>query len=163
VVGTTGKSAQAIHDPRPGSRGQVEKTSMKIKRIEHVAIAVRNLDAVRDTLGKLGIACDYEETLPASAIRLAMLPIGESAIELLEPQSEAGATAAWLREKGEGLYHICLEVDDIDAALAELRAKDVKLLDEVPRSGHGGHRIAFIDPASTAGILIELVEMTGAH
>ena len=85
------------------------------------------------------------------------------AIELLEPQGETGRTAEWLREKGESIWHICLEVDDIEAALAELRAKDVKLLDEMPRTGHGGHRIAFIDPASTAGILIELVEMAGAH
>jgi methylmalonyl-CoA epimerase len=136
---------------------------MKIKRIEHVAIAVRNLDAVRETFGKLGIGCDYEETLPEHAIRLAMLPIGESAIELLEPQSEVGGTAEWLKAKGESLYHLCLEVDDIGAALEELRGKGVKLLDEVPRSGHGGHRIAFLDPASTAGILIELVEMVGGH
>jgi methylmalonyl-CoA/ethylmalonyl-CoA epimerase len=137
---------------------------MKIKRIEHVAIAVRDLDAVRDVLGKIGIPCDYEETLPEHAVRLAMLPVGESAIELLEPKSDTGATADWLREKGESLWHICLEVDDIEAAIAELRAKQVKLIDEVPRSGHGGHRIAFIDPSSTAGILFELVEMTGgAH
>ena len=66
---------------------------MKIKRIEHVAIAVRNLDAVRDTLATLGISCDHEETLPEHRIRLAMLPIGESALELLEPQDETGATA----------------------------------------------------------------------
>ncbi len=136
---------------------------MRIKRIEHVAIAVKNLDAVRDTLARIGIACDYEETLPEHAVRLAMLPIGESAIELLEPQGQTGATAEWLRERGESIWHICLEVDDIEAAIAELRGKGVRLLDEVPRKGHGGHRIAFIDPASTAGILIELVEMVGAH
>jgi methylmalonyl-CoA/ethylmalonyl-CoA epimerase len=94
-------------------------------------------------------------------VRLAMLPIGESAIELLEPQSEKGATAEWLKAKGDSIWHICLEVDDIEGAIAELRAKGVKLQDEVPRSGHGGHKIAFIDPASTAGILVELVEMVG--
>jgi methylmalonyl-CoA/ethylmalonyl-CoA epimerase len=136
---------------------------MKIKRIEHVAIAVRNLDAVRDTLATLGIGCDHEETLPEHRIRLAMLPIGESALELLEPQDGTGATAEWIRTRGEGLFHICLEVDDIEAALAELKGKGIKLKDEVPRSGHGGHRIAFLDPASTAGLVIELVEMTGAH
>lgn len=136
--------------------------AMKIKRIEHVAIAVRNLDQVRDTFAKLGIGCDHEETLGEHKVRLAMLPIGESAIELLEPQSDTGATAEWLREKGESLWHICLEVDDIEAALAELKGKGVKLRDEVPRNGHGGHRIAFLDPASTAGILVELVEMVGA-
>lgn len=136
---------------------------MKFKRIEHVAIAVRNLDAVRDTLARIGIACDHEETLPAAGVRLAMLPIGESALELLEPQREDGRTAEWIRDRGEGLFHICLEVDDIDAALDDMRAKGVKLRDEVPRMGHGGHRIAFLDPDSTAGILIELVEMTGTH
>ena len=136
---------------------------MKFKRIEHIAIAVRDLDAVRDTLGRLGIACDHEETLPGPGVRLAMLPIGESALELLEPLREDGRTADWIRERGEGLFHICLEVDDIEAALAELRGKGVKLRDEVPRIGHGGHRIAFLDPASTAGILIELVEMSGGH
>lgn len=136
---------------------------MKIKRIEHVAIAVRDLDQVRDTFAKIGIPCDYEETLPEHAVRLAMLPIGESAIELLEPKSDTGATAEWLRTKGESLWHICLEVDDIEGAIAELKAKGVKLQDEVPRSGHGGNKIAFLDPASTAGILVELVEMTAGH
>jgi methylmalonyl-CoA epimerase len=136
---------------------------MKIKRIEHVAIAVKDLDAARDTFAKLGIACDYEETMAENGIRLAMLPIGESALELLEPQREGTRTAEWIREKGDSLYHICLEVDDIDAALVELRGKGVALLDEVPRTGHGGHRIAFLNPASTAGILVELVEMTGRH
>lgn len=136
---------------------------MKIKRIEHVAVAVRNLDAMRDTLAKIGIPCDYEETLGEHSVRLAMLPIGESAIELLEPQGDTGGTADWIRERGEGFFHICLEVDDIDAALDELRGKGVKLRDEVPRHGHGGHRIAFLDPVSTGGILIELVEMVGAH
>jgi methylmalonyl-CoA/ethylmalonyl-CoA epimerase len=136
---------------------------MKYKRIEHVAIAVRDLDAVRDTLGRIGIACDHEETLPGPGVRLAMLPIGESALELLEPQREDGRTADWIRERGEGLFHICLDVVDLEASLAELKAKGVKLRDEVPRAGHGGHRIAFLDPASTAGIVIELVEMTGGR
>lgn len=136
---------------------------MRIKRIEHVAIAVKNLDAARDTFAKLGIGCDHEETMPGIGIRLAMLPIGESALELLEPKTETSQTAKWIRERGEGLYHICLEVDDIVAALEELRGKGIKLRDEVPRTGHGGHKIAFLEPESTAGILVELVEMTGGH
>jgi methylmalonyl-CoA/ethylmalonyl-CoA epimerase len=136
---------------------------MKIKRIEHIAIAVSNLDAVRDSFGKLGITCDYEETLADNGVRLAMLPVGESALELLEPTRQDTTTAAWIREKGDSLYHICLEVDDIEAALVELKGKGIQLLDEVPRSGHGGHRIAFINPASTGGIMFELVEMVGGH
>ncbi|GGG19153.1 methylmalonyl-CoA epimerase [Caldovatus sediminis] len=130
---------------------------MRIKRIEHVAIAVRDLDAARRTFETLGIACDHEETI--NGVRLAMLPIGESALELLEPQREGTRTGEWIEQRGEGLYHICLEVEDIEAALAELRGKGVALLDEAPRTGHGGHRIAFLDPRSTAGVLVELVEM----
>jgi methylmalonyl-CoA epimerase len=136
---------------------------MKVKRIEHVAIAVRNLDAARTAFEALGIAHGHEETLQPNGVRIAMMPVGESALELLEPLREDSGTATRIREAGEGLWHICLEVDDIDAALAELKAKGVKLRDEVPRSGHGGHRIAFLDPASTAGVLVELVEMVGAH
>lgn len=133
---------------------------MKVKRIEHVAIAVKNLDATRDIFAKLGIGCDYEEVLDGPGVRLAMLPIGESALELLESHKPGNNTDRWIQEKGEGLYHICLEVDDIAAALDELRGKGVKLLDEVPRAGHGGHKIAFLDPTSTGNVLVELVEMT---
>ena len=136
---------------------------MKIKRIEHVAIAVRDLDGVRDMFATLGIGCDYEETLAANGVRLAMLPIGELALELLEPTRPGTKLDERMARRGEGIDHICLEVADIEAALEELRGKGVALLDQVPRTGHGGHRIAFLDPASTKGILVELVEMAGAH
>lgn len=133
---------------------------VKYKRVEHIAIAVRNLDAVRDTLDRIGLQCSHEETLPGPGVRLAMLPVGESALELIESSNPNSQTSRWIRDRGEGLYHVCLEVDDIEAALDELRDKGVKLIDQVPRSGHGGHRIAFLDPSSTAGILIELVQMS---
>jgi len=139
------------------SRGEA---MVKYKRIEHIAIAVRNLDAVRDTLDRTGLQCTHEETLPGPGVRLAMLPVGESALELIESSNPNSQTSRWIRDRGEGLYHVCLEVDDIEAALDELRDKGVKLIDQVPRSGHGGHRIAFLDPSSTAGILIELVQMS---
>jgi len=138
---------------------------MKYKRIEHIAIAVRNLDNVRDTLDRIGLQCSHEETLPGPGVRLAMLPVGESALELIESSNENSQTSRWIRERGEGLYHICLEVEDIEVSLDELKGKGIKLIDQVPRHGHGGHRIAFIDPSSTSGILIELVEMSaeGTH
>jgi methylmalonyl-CoA epimerase len=136
---------------------------MKYKRIEHVAIAVRNLDSVRDTLDRIGLKCSHEETLPGPGVRLAMLPVGESALELIESSNENSQTSRWIRDRGEGLYHICLEVEDIEAALEELRGRGIKLIDQTPRNGHGGHRIAFLDPSSTSGILIELVEMAGAE
>ena len=87
---------------------------------------------------------------------------GETYLEVIKATSPASDPARWIAEKGQGLYHICLEVDDIDGALAELKAKGVKLLDEAPREGHANTRIAFLDPQSTADVLIELVEMPAA-
>jgi methylmalonyl-CoA/ethylmalonyl-CoA epimerase len=137
---------------------------VKITRIEHVAIAVKSLDATRTMLEEtLGLEMDYEEEIPKNGSRLAMFPIGETSIELVQSTRDGTRTAQWIAERGEGLYHICLEVEDIDAALVELRAKRVALLDEVPRTGHGGTRIAFLDPRSTGNVLIELVEMVAGH
>ena len=92
-----------------------------------------------------------------------MFPVGETYLELLEGTSAKSTTAQWVTEKGQSLYHICLEVEDIDGALDELRAKGVKLLDDKARIGHGGSRIAFLDPASTGDILIELAELPAGH
>jgi len=138
---------------------------MKIKRVEHIAIAVTSLkqsiDLLRDTFG---LPLEYEEQIGQT--RLAMLPVGQSYIELLEGQCPESCVTKWIGEKGTGLFHICFEVEDIDGALAELKAKGVKLRDETPRIGHGGARIAFIDPSSTGDVLIELAELPagqGAH
>jgi methylmalonyl-CoA/ethylmalonyl-CoA epimerase len=137
---------------------------MKIKRIEHIAIAVEDLDFMAAMLrDKLGIEVEYAEDIPAHATRLAMLPVGESYIELLQGLSPASKTSEWLRAKGQSLYHICFEVDDIDAALAELKAKGTPLLNSEPVLGHGNCRIAFIDPQATGNILFELAEMPAGH
>lgn len=113
---------------------------------------------LRDTFG---IELEYEEERPAT--RLAMLPIGETYLELLQGNGPDSAVTRWIDAKGPGLFHICFEVDDIDAALAELKQKGVKLRDETPRPGHGGSRIAFIDPAATGNVLIELAELPAGH
>ena len=135
---------------------------MKVKRIEHIAIAApslaKSIALFRDTFG---IEMEYEETI--GSIRLAMLPVGQTYIELLEGKAEGDPVRQQIAEKGAGLWHICLEVDDIDGALAELKAKGVKLRDEVAKPGHGGCRIAFLDPASTGDVLIELAEMPAGH
>ena len=135
---------------------------MKVKRVEHIAIAVnslnRSMDLLRDTFG---IGLEYEEQIGAT--RLAMLPVGETYIELLESTEPDSSINRWISTKGEGLFHICFEVEDIDGALAELRAKGVKLRDDTPRVGHGGARIAFIDPTSTGNVLIELAELPAVH
>lgn len=131
---------------------------MKIKRVEHIAVAVKSLNQSVEMLrDKFGIPLEYEEQI--GAIRLAMMPVGETYIEFLESSASGDGVNEWIAEKGEGLFHICFEVEDIDGALAELKAKGVKLRDETPRIGHGGARIAFIDPASTGNMLIELAEL----
>ena len=133
---------------------------MKVKRVEHVAIAVKNIaDVMRIFQEKLGLALEYEEDFPQYKTKIAMYPVGETYLELLQATGDDSDTAKWIAEKGEGLYHICLEVEDIEAALAELRAKGVGLLDEQPRVGHGGSLIAFLDPRSTANVLIELAQI----
>ena len=135
---------------------------MKIKRVEHIAIAVDSLKESMDLLqNTFGISVEYEEQIGQT--RLAMLPVGETYLELLEGQGPESGVSKWIKEKGTGLFHICFEVEDIDSALAELKAKGVKLRDETPRIGHGGARIAFIDPASTGNVLIELAELTPGH
>jgi len=135
---------------------------MKVKRVEHIAIAVNalgpSIDLLRNTFG---LTLEYEEQIGQT--RLAMLPVGETYIELLEGQGPESGVTRWIGEKGPGLFHICFEVEDIDAALAELKQKGVGLRDETPRIGHGGARIAFLDPASTGSVLIELAELPASH
>ncbi|MEJ2378975.1 MAG: methylmalonyl-CoA epimerase [Pseudolabrys sp.] len=133
---------------------------MKVKRIEHIAIAVKDLAQTREIFeDKLGFSLEYEEHLPQYNTRLAMYPIGQTYIELLESDKEDTETARWIAERGEGLFHICLEVEDIEEALDELKRKGLKLIDEHPRIGHANSRIVFIDPKSTGHVLIELVQL----
>jgi len=133
---------------------------MKIKRVEHIAIAVTAMQSSIDLMkNTFGIPLEYEEQIGET--KLAMLPVGETYIELLEGQGPESGVTQWIGEKGPGLFHICFEVENIDEALAELKQKGVKLRDETPRIGHGGARIAFLDPASTGNVLIELAELSG--
>lgn len=130
---------------------------MKIKRIEHIAVALNDMSEAKGVLETVfGLEKEYEEELATS--RLAMYPVGETYIELLEGKTPESIPSKWIAERGEGFFHICFEVEDIDAALDELRGKGVKLLNEKAKIGHGGWRIAFIDPVSTGNLLIELAE-----
>ena len=135
---------------------------MKIKRIEHVAVAVKDMQAsialLRDAFG---LQLEYEEKI--GDIALAMLPVGQTYIELLDGVKRDSAIGRQIPAQGEGLFHLCFEVEDIDEALAELKQKGVKLIDETPRIGHGGSRIAFIDPSGTGNLLIELAELPAGH
>ena len=133
---------------------------MKVKRIEHVGIIVRDIEASRrlfeDCLGIPLESIEESATLPR---KLALFPVGDSMVELLAGTTPDSKHARMIAEGKGGLNHICFEVDDIDEALAELKAKGVPLLDETPRIGHAGCRIAFLDPRGTEGCLIELAEL----
>ena len=137
---------------------------MKIKRIEHVGVVVRDVEASRRLWEDcFGIKLESEE---ANAVRkLALYPIGESMVELIAGTTPDSRHAKMVAEGRGGLNHICFEVENIDEALAELKAKGIPLIDQVPRIGHAGCRIAFIDPSATENCLIELAELPagGSH
>ncbi|HOR00846.1 MAG TPA: methylmalonyl-CoA epimerase [Anaerolineae bacterium] len=134
-----------------------------LNKIDHIGIAVRNLDeALRFYRDALGLEVEIEE-VPAQQVRVAMLPIGESRIELLESTSPDGPIGRFIEKRGEGIQHICIQVADIAAALEQLRAHGVRLIDREPRIGAGGHRVAFLHPASASGVLIELSEALPAE
>jgi methylmalonyl-CoA/ethylmalonyl-CoA epimerase len=135
---------------------------MKIKRLEHVAIAVKDIDKSMAMLESVfGFKLDYREQVGTT--KLAMYPVGETFIEFVETVAPDSRVGKWIAEKGDSIHHLCFEVEDIDEALAELKRKGVALLDETPRIGHGGSRIAFLNPESTGNILIELAQLPADH
>ena len=131
---------------------------MKILKIDHLGIAVTDLArGGAGTTRALGFAVDATHDVPTEKVRAAFLPVGESHLELLEPTDPSSVIARFL-EKRSGLHHVCVLVEDIDAALAELKARGVPVLDETPRVGAGGCRVAFVHPRGAAGVLLELKE-----
>ncbi|MEP7357382.1 MAG: methylmalonyl-CoA epimerase [Anaerolineales bacterium] len=132
-----------------------------IKRIDHIAIVVDDIDLAldfwRDTLG-LDLA--HVEAVAEQQSAVAFLPTGDSEVELVKPTTETSGVARFLAKRGPGLHHICFEVDDIDATLVTLKARGARLIDEQPRIGTGGKKIAFVHPESTHGVLVELYELT---
>ncbi len=130
---------------------------MRIKKIDHLGIAVKDLAAAVQAYEALGFAVEARHDVPTERVRAAFLPVGESHLELLEPTDPSSVIARFL-EKRSGLHHVCVLVEDIDAALAELKARGVPVLDETPRVGAGGCRVAFVHPRGAAGVLLELKE-----
>jgi methylmalonyl-CoA/ethylmalonyl-CoA epimerase len=134
--------------------------TVKIKRIEHVGVLVKDVDASRKLWeGCFGIKLGEVESNPHRPVKLALYPVGESMVELIAGTTPDSKHAKLIAEGKGGINHICFEVENIDEALAELKAKGVPLLDETPRIGHAGCRIAFLDPVGTEGCLIELAEL----
>jgi len=132
---------------------------VKILKIDHIGIAAKAIDQVAPFWNViLGLPMVGKETVEEQKATTAFLPVGESEIEILESTSPDGALAKFIESRGEGVQHIALRVDNIEAALKELKEKGVRLIDEKPRRGAGGAKIAFIHPKSTNGVLLELSE-----
>lgn len=126
-------------------------------KIHHVGIAVRNAEEAAERFGALlGLERGKRYELPELGVTALFLPVADGNLELLEPTSEASTVAKFLDKRGEGLHHVCFEVEDIESALAELARKGARLIDEKPRPGAGGHLVAFVHPKSTHGVLVEL-------
>jgi methylmalonyl-CoA/ethylmalonyl-CoA epimerase len=133
---------------------------MFLYNIDHVAIAVRDLDAaLADYERKYRVVPISVETIPDQGVREAMIAVGGSHIQLLEPLSGDTAVGRFLERHGEGMHHIAFAVVDIDEALEHLKNEGARLIDTEPRRGGGGHRIAFVHPADMSGTLVELVEV----
>ncbi|MDC3954672.1 methylmalonyl-CoA epimerase [Polyangium jinanense] len=136
---------------------------IKIKRIDHVAIAVDNIDhALVKWQQALGLEPGVRELVSSQKTEVVLLPVGESNVELIEPKGNEGLQK-FLEKKGPGLHHIAVEVEGIEAALALLKSLHVPLIDETPRVGARGHKVAFLHPRATGGVLVELVEPEPSH
>ncbi|HET6488455.1 MAG TPA: methylmalonyl-CoA epimerase [Syntrophales bacterium] len=131
---------------------------MKITRVDHIGIAVKSIAESLKFYEALGLKSVGVEEVAEQKVRVAFLPIGEAEVELLESTAPDGPVAKYIEKNGEGIQHVALRVDNLEAALAELKAQGVRLIDEKPRYGAGGARIAFVHPRSTGGILLELSE-----
>jgi len=126
-------------------------------KLHHIAIAVRELEEAVARLRALGLREGERGVVEEFKVAVSMIPLGDIKLELLQPLGE-GPVQRFLEKRGEGLHHLALAVEDIESALSDLKAKGVRLIDERPRPGFGGHLVAFLHPESFGGVLIELVE-----
>jgi len=127
-------------------------------QIDHIGIAVKSLAAAKAIYEKLGLSVSPEETVEQERVRLVMVPVGESRLELLEATSQDSTIAKFIAKKGEGLHHVCLRVPDLRAAVERLKKDGVRLVSEEIKTGAGGHRYVFVHPSSAGGVLLELVQ-----
>ena len=132
---------------------------MKIIKVDHIGIAVNSIDVGKNFWSDiLGLPFEGDETVAEQKVRTAFFPVGESEVELLESTSSDGPISKYIEKKGEGIQHVAFRVEDINSALSELKQKGIRLIDETPRKGAGGAKIAFLHPKSTNGVLVELCE-----
>ncbi len=133
-----------------------------VQKVDHIGVAVSSLeDALKIYTDVLGLKLHGTEVVEEQKVRVAFLPVGDTEVELLESTDPEGPIAKFIEKRGEGIQHIAFRVDNIEEALAEMRRKGIRLIDEKPRYGAGGARIAFLHPKSTGGVLVELCERNG--
>ncbi|HYW72909.1 MAG TPA: methylmalonyl-CoA epimerase [Pyrinomonadaceae bacterium] len=139
--------------------GDAKASLRHIMKIDHIGIATNGIETTASIYAEaLGLEVAEIEEVAGQKVRVAMLPVGESRIELLEATSAESPISKFLEKRGPGIHHLAFKVSDIRASLAELKSKGARLIDEEPRPGAGGCLVAFIHPSSTGGVLIELVE-----
>ena len=126
--------------------------------IDHLGIAVKSLAASKAIYEKLGLSVSPEETVEHEQVRLVMVPVGESRLELLEPTSDDSTIAKFIAKRGEGLHHVCLSVPDLGAAVERLKKAGTRLVSDEIKVGAGGHKYVFVHPSSAGGVLLELVQ-----
>jgi len=132
---------------------------MKILKIDHLGIAVKSIEEGKNFwTDVLGLEFEGSETVEEQKVTTAFFPVGQSEVELLESTAPEGPIAKYLEKKGEGIQHVAFRVENLAAALEELKAKGIRLIDEKPRKGAGGAKIAFLHPKATNGVLVELCE-----
>lgn len=132
---------------------------MEILKIDHLGIAVNSIDDGKNFWSDvLGLSFEGAETVEEQKVTTAFFPVGESEVELLESTAPDGPVAKFIEKKGTGFQHVAFRVADIDAALEELKEKGIQLIDQKPRIGAGGAKIAFLHPKATGGILVELCQ-----
>ena len=127
-------------------------------RIDHLGIAVKSIETARKLYESLGLRVEHEETVAGEQVHTAMIPVGESRIELLEAASADSVIGRFIAKRGEGLHHVAVHVDDIAARLQQLKANGVRLVSEEIKTGAGGHLYFFVHPESTGGVLLEICQ-----
>lgn len=127
--------------------------------IDHLGIAVKSLAAAKSIYERLGMKVAFEETVEEEKVRVAMIPVGESRLELMEATSDDSTVAKFIAKRGEGLHHVCLRVPDLAVVVEKLKSDGVRLVSNEIKTGAGGHRYIFVHPQSAGGVLLELVEV----
>jgi methylmalonyl-CoA epimerase len=132
--------------------------SVSAYRLDHIGIAVSSIDGALPVYEALGLKESGRELVESQGVRTAFLPLGETRLELLEPAAPDSPLATFLAKRGPGIHHVCFAVDDLESALAELKGRGFRLVNESPVRGAAGKRVAFLHPSAAQGVLIELSE-----